>query len=38
MMLLIALLLCLLLVLLIIAAYADRVYSEMGKFLARAYQ
>ena len=28
----------LLLVILTLAAYVDRVYSEMGKFLAREYQ
>ncbi len=30
--------LCLVLAVLTIASYADRVYSEMGKFLARGYQ
>jgi len=32
------LLLCVLVVVLALAAYVDRVYSEMGKFLAREYQ
>ncbi len=36
--LLLPIVLCVLLCILTIASYADRVYSEMGKFLAREYQ